>query len=109
MLQLLRNPPLIARKELPHKPTLARQRRRPNLQTSLMSQILILDFKLEMVPRMHHLMCHGIFLMPSIPKLIRTQQDPMIQTEPTALLVGAHSANDVLLVEVAAQLCDFVP
>jgi hypothetical protein len=107
-LQLLRNTPLIPRKKLPCKPTLSTQRTRPNLQTRLVSQIIILDLKLEMIPRMHHLMRHGILLMSSVPKLIRTKQYAVIETEPPTLLVCAHATQNVLVVEVAAEFGDFV-
>jgi hypothetical protein len=92
LLQLLCNTPLIPREKLPRKPTLSTQRTRAHLQTRLMSQIVVLDLELQVVPRMHHLVRHGVLLMPSIPKLVRAQQDPMVQTEPPTLLVRAHAA-----------------
>ena len=108
MLQLLRHAPLILREKLPGKPTLAAQRTRPDLQTRLMSQVIVLDFKLEMVPRVNHFMRHSIFLMPSIPELIRTQQYPMIQAKPPALLIRAHPTQYVLGIQVSTEFGDFV-
>lgn len=88
-LELFRDAPLIPCEELACETTLSAQSAcadlqmlvsticcpvaMPYLQTSLMSQIVRLDFPLQMVPRMHHLMRHGIFLMPSVPELVRAQ------------------------------------
>lgn len=108
MLQLLGNPPLIPRKELSREPTLPTQRRRPNLQARLMPQIIRLHLPFQMIPRMHHLMRHSILLMPPISKLIRAQQDPMVEAEPAGLLVRAHATQDVGGIEVAAEFVDFV-
>jgi hypothetical protein len=108
LLQLLRYAPLILCEEFPRKPTLAAQGTGPNLQTGLVSEILVLHLELEMVPRMHHFMCHGVFLVAAVAKLVGAQQDAVVQAEAAALLVGAHATHDVLVVEVAAEFAHLV-
>jgi len=69
-----------------------------------MLEVVVFNLPLQMVPRMHHLMRHGILLVSPIPKLVRTQQYPVIEVEPPALLVCTQSAVYVVLVQVPAQL-----
>lgn len=57
---------------------------------------------------MHHLMRHGILLMPPIPELIRAQQNAVVDMKAAALLARAHPTDDVLRIDIAAQLCDLV-
>jgi hypothetical protein len=44
----------------------------------------------------------------SIPKLVRTKQYAVIETKTPTLLVGAHAAQNVLVVEVAAEFRDLI-
>lgn len=73
-----------------------------------MPQIVLVHLPLQMVPGMHHLMRHCILLVSPIPELVRAQQDAMIDVEPSALLARAHPANDVLVVDTAAQFRDLI-
>ena len=49
-------------------------------------------------------MGHGVLLVSSVPELVGAQQDAVVDMEASTLLRGAHSAMDVLRVQVAAQL-----
>jgi len=127
LLQLLRDAPLSPGEELPTKPALTRQRRSTNLHTisiptpshyteltdlsaSCMPQIVrVIILEPQIIPRVHHLMRHRILHMPSIPKLIRTDQYPIFRVKAAALLGRAPPAVYVLLVDVLAQLVDVLP
>ena len=73
-----------------------------------MPQIIRLNLPLQVVPRMHHLMRHGILLMPSVPELVRAQQDSVVQTEASRLFARAHPTQDIVLVQIATQLVHLI-
>lgn len=108
VLQLLCNAPLVLGEELAHESAFAAQGAGTDFQASLVAQIVCLHLELQVVPSMHHFVGHGVFLMPSVSELVRTQQDSMIETEASALLVGTHTAEHVLVVDVAAKLRNLV-
>lgn len=97
-LQLLRNTPLILREELARKSALAAQRRRPNLQTRLVLQVIVFDFKFQMIPRVDHFVRHGVFLVASIAEFIGAEEDSVAETESSGLFVCTYSAQNVVVV-----------
>lgn len=69
-----------------------------------MPQIIIVHLELQVIPSMHHLMRHGILLVATIPELVRTQHDAMIDMKASTLLRCAHATMDVVAIELAAEL-----
>lgn len=53
-------------------------------------------------------MRHGILLMPSIPELVRAQQDTVVQTKASRLFARTHPTQDVVLIQITAQLVHLV-
>ena len=58
--------------------------------------------------RMNHLMRKRILQMAPIPKLIRTKLDPIIMIKPTRMPMHTPSANDIIRVQLPAQLGDIL-
>ena len=73
-----------------------------------MPQIIRIQLEAQMIIGMHHLMRHGILHMPPIPKLVRTQQNPILGIKPSTLSRSAASTAHILRVQVVAQEVDVV-
>ena len=79
-----------------------------HLQTGLVPHVVGFHLPLQVVPRVHHLVRHGVLLVPAVAELVRAQQDPVVDAEAPALLTRAHPTQDILLVQITSQLIHFV-
>ena len=61
-----------------------------------------------MVPRVNHLVRHGVFLMSAIAELVGAEEDAMVEGETARLLIRAHAAQYIVLVQIASQLVYFI-